>query len=122
MTYNLKLTFIFDQAVHVRKTKIRLCVNCSCILSVTNSYQCDTLIMQQSLISLAFLLPCSSDSHLEGAVVEVIDHHLLEREPSPSCPITVDTVGSCATLVSEIILQKAPQVLDQQVAQMLYGN
>lgn len=63
----------------------------------------------------------SSDSHLEGAVVEVIDHHLLEREPSPSCPVTVDTVGSCATLVTEVILQKAPEILDQQVAQLLYA-
>lgn len=73
-------------------------------------------------LSLMFLLCCSSDSHLEVAVVEVIDHHLLEREPSQSCPVTVDTVGSCATLVSEVILQKAPQILDQQVAQLLYGK
>lgn len=75
-----------------------------------------------SLISLVCPLRCSSDSYLEGAVVEVIDHHLLEREPSPSCPITVDTVGSCATLVTEVILQKAPEILDQQVAQLLYGK
>ncbi|XP_068180715.1 exopolyphosphatase PRUNE1 [Antennarius striatus] len=66
------------------------------------------------------LLP-SSDSSLEGAVVEVIDHHLLEREPSPSCPVTVEMVGSCATLVTEHIIQKGPEVLDQQVAQLLYG-
>ncbi|XP_018534292.1 exopolyphosphatase PRUNE1 isoform X3 [Lates calcarifer] len=63
----------------------------------------------------------SSDSDLEGAVVEVIDHHLLEREPSPSCPVTVETVGSCATLVTERIVQKAPQILDQQLAQLLYA-
>ncbi|XP_071324302.1 exopolyphosphatase PRUNE1 [Trachinotus anak] len=63
----------------------------------------------------------SSDSDLEGAVVEVIDHHLLEREPSPSCPVTVETVGSCATLVTERIIQKAPQILDQQLAQLLYA-
>lgn len=82
----------------------------------------NTDVVRACLISLVFLMHCSSDSHLEGAVVEVIDHHLLEREPSPSCPITVDTVGSCATLVSEVILQKAPQILDQQVAQLLYGT
>ncbi|XP_069032952.1 exopolyphosphatase PRUNE1 isoform X1 [Embiotoca jacksoni] len=64
----------------------------------------------------------SSDSDLEGAVVEVIDHHLLEREPSPSCPVTVETVGSCATLVTEQIIQKAPQILDQQLAQLLYAT
>ncbi|XP_069392869.1 exopolyphosphatase PRUNE1 [Paralichthys olivaceus] len=63
----------------------------------------------------------SSDSDLEGAVVEVIDHHLLEREPSPSCPVTVETVGSCATLVTERIIQKAPQILNQQLAQLLYA-
>ncbi|XP_040901275.1 exopolyphosphatase PRUNE1 [Toxotes jaculatrix] len=63
----------------------------------------------------------SSDSDLEGAVVEVIDHHLLEREPSPSCPVTVESVGSCATLVTERIVQKAPQILDQQLAQLLYA-
>ncbi|XP_037639550.1 exopolyphosphatase PRUNE1 [Sebastes umbrosus] len=63
----------------------------------------------------------SSDSELEGAVVEVIDHRLLEREPSPSCSVTVETVGSCATLVAECIIQKAPEILDQQVAQLLYA-
>lgn len=65
---------------------------------------------------------CSSDCDLEEVVLEVIDHHLLERKPSPSCPVTVETVGSCSTLVAERIIQKAPEVLDQQVAQLLYGN
>lgn len=64
----------------------------------------------------------SSDSDLEGAVVEVIDHHFLERAPSPSCLVTVETVGSCATLVTERMVLKAPEVLDQQVAQLLYGT
>ncbi|TNN31946.1 Protein prune [Liparis tanakae] len=64
----------------------------------------------------------SSDSFLEAAVVEVIDHHLLERDSSPSCPVTVETVGSCATLVTERIMQKAPEMLDQQVALLLYGE
>ncbi|XP_037130884.1 exopolyphosphatase PRUNE1 [Syngnathus acus] len=64
----------------------------------------------------------SSDASLEGAVVEVIDHHMLEREPSPSCPATVETVGSCATLVTERLLQKAPHILDQQLAQLLYAT
>ncbi|KAM3614995.1 uncharacterized protein V6R79_021841 [Siganus canaliculatus] len=63
----------------------------------------------------------SSDSCLEGAVVEVIDHHLLERGPSPSCPVTVETVGSCATLVTERIIQTAPEILDQQIAHLLYA-
>ena len=54
--------------------------------------------------------------------MEVIDHHLLEREPSATCSITVETVGSCATLVTERILQEAPHVLEQQAAQLLYGK
>lgn len=76
------------------------------------------------LLALIFslYLSCSSDSHLEGAVVEVIDHHLLERESSPSCSVTVETVGSCATLVTERIMKKSPEILDQQVAQLLYGK
>ncbi|XP_056617802.1 exopolyphosphatase PRUNE1 [Triplophysa dalaica] len=64
----------------------------------------------------------SSDRDLEDAVVEVIDHHLHQRSSSPSCSVTVETVGSCATLVTERIAQKAPDVLDQQVAQLLYGT
>ncbi|XP_063736924.1 exopolyphosphatase PRUNE1 isoform X2 [Eleginops maclovinus] len=64
----------------------------------------------------------SLDSDLEGAVVQVIDHHLLERRPSPSCHVTVEMVGSCATLVTERILQEAPQILDLQVAHMIYGK
>ncbi|KAK5873412.1 hypothetical protein PBY51_018455 [Eleginops maclovinus] len=63
----------------------------------------------------------SLDSDLEGAVVQVIDHHLLERRPSPSCHVTVEMVGSCATLVTERILQEAPQILDLQVAHMIYA-
>ncbi|XP_057689348.1 exopolyphosphatase PRUNE1 isoform X2 [Corythoichthys intestinalis] len=64
----------------------------------------------------------SWDAELEGAVVEVIDHHALEREPAPSCPVTVETVGSCATLVTERLLQKAPDVVDAQLAQLLYAT
>lgn len=61
-----------------------------------------------------------SDSDLEGAVVEVIDHHKLER--STSCPITVEPVGSCATLVTEKVLRGAPQLLDSVVGTLLYGT
>ncbi|XP_010882947.1 exopolyphosphatase PRUNE1 [Esox lucius] len=63
-----------------------------------------------------------SDRDLEASVVEVIDHHRLERKPSPSCAVTVETVGSCATLVTECIVQKAPEVLHQQMALLLYGT
>ncbi|XP_061552868.1 exopolyphosphatase PRUNE1 [Phycodurus eques] len=63
-----------------------------------------------------------SDADLEGAVVEVIDHRELEREPGPSCPVTVEMVGSCATLVTERLIQNAPHILDQQVALLLYAT
>ncbi|KAM4629984.1 exopolyphosphatase PRUNE1-like [Polymixia lowei] len=66
------------------------------------------------------VLPCT-DSGLEGAVVEVIDHHQLERTTSSSCPVTLETVASCATLVTDRILTKAPEILDRQLALMLYG-
>ncbi|XP_077384361.1 exopolyphosphatase PRUNE1 isoform X2 [Festucalex cinctus] len=64
----------------------------------------------------------SSDGDLEGAVVEVIDHHALERAASPPCPVTVETVGSCATLVTERLIQKAPHILDCQLAHLLYAT
>uniref|UniRef100_A0A8C6UD71 Prune exopolyphosphatase n=1 Tax=Neogobius melanostomus TaxID=47308 RepID=A0A8C6UD71_9GOBI len=62
-----------------------------------------------------------SDSDLEGAVVEVIDHHKLERVTS-CCPVAVEPVGSCATLVAERVLQGAPQLLDSVVGTLLYGT
>ncbi|XP_053743525.1 exopolyphosphatase PRUNE1 isoform X1 [Synchiropus splendidus] len=62
----------------------------------------------------------SSDRDLEGVVVEVVDHHLQERDPS-TCSVTVETVGSCCTLVAERVLQKAPDILDQQLAHLLYA-
>ncbi|XP_072317360.1 exopolyphosphatase PRUNE1 [Eucyclogobius newberryi] len=62
-----------------------------------------------------------SDNDLEEAVVEVIDHHRLERVTS--CPVAVEMVGSCATLVAERVLQKAPQLLDDpQITTLLYGT
>ncbi|XP_040909156.1 exopolyphosphatase PRUNE1-like isoform X2 [Toxotes jaculatrix] len=63
----------------------------------------------------------STDSILEGAVVEVIDHHHLERTTSFTCPVTVEMVASCTTLVMERILSRAPEILDQQLALLLYG-
>ncbi|XP_076827590.1 exopolyphosphatase PRUNE1 [Brachyhypopomus gauderio] len=79
--------------------------------------------LQQLAITLVDhnVLP-EDDRALESAVVEVIDHHRLERTPSPSCHVTVEIVGSCATLVTERLVQKGPAVVDQQVAQLLYGS
>uniref|UniRef100_A0A667YX60 Prune exopolyphosphatase n=1 Tax=Myripristis murdjan TaxID=586833 RepID=A0A667YX60_9TELE len=63
----------------------------------------------------------STDSGLQGAVVEVIDHHQLETNASSSCSVAVETVASCATMVTERILSRAPQILDRQLALLLYG-
>ncbi|KAM9340651.1 exopolyphosphatase PRUNE1-like [Symphorus nematophorus] len=63
----------------------------------------------------------STNSHLQGALVEIIDHHQLDRTVSFSCPVTVETVASCTTLVTERILSRAPEILDRQLAVLLYG-
>lgn len=65
---------------------------------------------------------CRADRSLENSVVEVIDHHRLERAQSSSCRVTVEMVGSCATLVTERIVQKASEILDEQMAKLLYGR
>ncbi|XP_038643036.1 exopolyphosphatase PRUNE1, partial [Scyliorhinus canicula] len=59
------------------------------------------------------------DAALERAVTEVIDHRPVERPFSPACAVTVEPVGSCATLVAARILQRAPDVLDRQLAHVL---
>ncbi|XP_075763216.1 exopolyphosphatase PRUNE1 [Pelodiscus sinensis] len=65
------------------------------------------------------MLP-SGDAALEEAVVEVIDHRPLEREPG--CSVTAELVGSCATLVTERILRGPPELLDRQTAALLHGT
>uniref|UniRef100_A0A3P8RZ07 Prune exopolyphosphatase 1 n=1 Tax=Amphiprion percula TaxID=161767 RepID=A0A3P8RZ07_AMPPE len=56
-----------------------------------------------------------------GAVVEVMDHHQPERTASLSCPVNVEIVASCATLVTERILSRPLEILDKQLALLLYG-
>ena len=103
-------------------------LDCSLPPSLTHHPSLSLSLPHSSFSDVVLLCVCvcvfvrSGDAALEEAVVEVIDHHLLERKPSPTCPVTVETVGSCATLVTERIAQRAPEVLDQQVAQLLYGN
>ncbi|XP_061462814.1 exopolyphosphatase PRUNE1 isoform X2 [Rhineura floridana] len=80
---------------------------------------------QAGLLSLTLVdhhvLP-SGDAALEKAVVEVIDHRPMERERGPPCRVTAELVGSCATLVTERILQSPAQVLDRQTAALLHGT
>ncbi|NXC40792.1 PRUN1 Exopolyphosphatase, partial [Penelope pileata] len=67
------------------------------------------------------ILP-SADAALEEAVVDVLDHRPLEQEWAPSCQLTVELVGSCATLVTERIAQGPPGVLDRTTAALLHGT
>ncbi|NXM21563.1 PRUN1 Exopolyphosphatase, partial [Ploceus nigricollis] len=67
------------------------------------------------------ILP-GADAALEEAVVEVVDHRPLERGYGPPCQVTVEPVGSCATLVTERILQGPPGVLDTTTAALLHGT
>ncbi|XP_053446724.1 exopolyphosphatase PRUNE1 isoform X1 [Nycticebus coucang] len=67
------------------------------------------------------ILP-KSDAALEEAVAEVLDHRPIEQKHCPSCHVSVELVGSCATLVTERILQGAPEILDRQTAALLHGT
>lgn len=68
------------------------------------------------------VLVLSADRDLQAAVVEVIDHHQLETTASFSCPVTMEMAMSCTALVLERILSSAPEILDQQLALLLYGE
>ncbi|RLV63220.1 hypothetical protein DV515_00018492, partial [Chloebia gouldiae] len=68
------------------------------------------------------VLPGSADAALEEAVVEVVDHRPLERDRVAPCRVTVEPVGSCATLVTERILQGPPGVLDATTAALLHAT
>ena len=75
--------------------------------------------------SFCFLLTTTlprSDAALEEAVAEVLDHRPIEQKNCPPCQVSVELVGSCATLVTERILQGAPETLDRQTAALLHGK
>ncbi|NWR81775.1 PRUN1 Exopolyphosphatase, partial [Centropus unirufus] len=62
-----------------------------------------------------------ADAALDEAVVEILDHRPLERD-RPGCRLTVEPVGSCATLVTERMAQGPPGVLDRLTATLLHGT
>lgn len=68
------------------------------------------------------LSPHRSDAALEDAVAEVLDHRPIEQKHCPPCHVSVELVGSCTTLVTERILQGAPEILDRQTAALLHGE
>lgn len=65
------------------------------------------------------LLP-KEDAELQGSVQEIIDHHRLET--SHRCDKTVEMVGSCCTLVAEKVLATKSDLMNPQVALLLYGT
>lgn len=64
----------------------------------------------------------TNDAALQDAVAEVLDHRPIEQKRCPPCHVTVELVGSCTTLVTERILQGAPETLDRQTAALLHGT
>ncbi|XP_032873466.1 protein prune homolog 2 isoform X3 [Amblyraja radiata] len=63
----------------------------------------------------------SDDKALDTAVIKIIDHHEEERIHSDHCEIVLEPVGSCITLIASEILQGAPELLNQQLTQLLRG-
>jgi len=63
-----------------------------------------------------------SDSDLDAAVVEIIDHHLLEHPSSDKIVMVVEPVGSCCTLISSVIVEQAPRFLKTDSATLLMGT
>ncbi|XP_006168504.1 exopolyphosphatase PRUNE1 isoform X2 [Tupaia chinensis] len=77
---------------------------------------------QLSLILVDHHVLPKGDAVLEEAVTEVLDHRPIEQKHCPPCHVSVELVGSCATLVTERILQGAPEILDRQTAALLHGT
>ncbi len=62
-----------------------------------------------------------SQSHLKDAVVEIIDHHVDEKQFRNIGHRVIEPVGSCATLVAEHILDTSPELLDKHLVKLLFG-
>ncbi|XP_023223877.1 uncharacterized protein LOC111625080 [Centruroides sculpturatus] len=56
-----------------------------------------------------------SDSFLETSVIRIIDHHVQENIVKDKYDVTIELVGSCATLVAEKVFEKLPDILDTQI-------
>jgi exopolyphosphatase len=60
----------------------------------------------------------SADAHLQSSVVRVIDHH--KREKALDRRDTIESVGSCSTLVAQIVLGLFDR--DPIVCNLLFGE
>ncbi|XP_033625283.1 protein prune homolog 2-like isoform X3 [Asterias rubens] len=64
-----------------------------------------------------------ADAHLDAVVKEIIDHHSNNRhgDDEEEICVTIETVGSCCTLVAEKILAENCDVIDDGIAKLLLG-
>lgn len=61
------------------------------------------------------------DGVLDAAVVEVVDHRPRARPDKKGVKTTIELVGSCCTLVTEILLEAAFNI-PEQLCEMLYST
>ncbi|EFX74001.1 hypothetical protein DAPPUDRAFT_215335, partial [Daphnia pulex] len=66
------------------------------------------------------ILP-NSDSFLDLSIVQIVDHHKQEHPFSENIDMLIETVGSCSTLISSLIFESAPEILDAISASLLLG-
>jgi len=85
----------------------------------------DTINLQEQgnlkLILVDHNILSAQDSELEGRVVEVLDHHVLERQQSSQTRMTVEMVGSCSSLVAEKIFSESPSYKEECSLRLLMG-
>ena len=64
------------------------------------------------------------DATLDAAVKEIIDHHSNGRlaDDEREICMTIETVGSCCTLVAEKMLAENPEGIDTNIAKLLLGK
>lgn len=67
------------------------------------------------------ILP-NSDSFLDSSIVQIVDHHKQEHPFSENIDMLIETVGSCSTLISSLIFESAPDILDTISASLLLGK
>lgn len=64
-----------------------------------------------------------SDLGMEMSVIEIIDHHKEEHNNRfPRAKVLIEPVGSCCTLVAEKLMKEKPDLLDENLAKLLYGT
>jgi len=77
--------------------------------------------LQLTLVDHHVLSP--ANEFLRTSVVEIIDHH--PQDPAwlwSQQKVTLTTVGSCCTLVANEVIRRCPQLINHQIAALLYGE